>query len=36
MSLEGENPVSEAVTEPPVAGFGVYGGGAVLGLHGRR
>ena len=35
ISLEGENPVSEADTEPPVAGFGGYGGSTVLGGHGE-
>ena len=33
--MEGENPVSEAATEPPVAGFGVNGGCTVLRLHGE-
>jgi hypothetical protein len=34
--LEGENPVSEADTEPPVAGFGAWRGCAVLGLTVRH
>ena len=35
MSRGGENPVSEAATEPPAAGFGAYGGCTVLRLHGE-
>ena len=31
----GRYPVSEAATEPPAAGFGAHGGGAVLRLHGE-
>ena len=33
---EGDFGILEPAIEPPVAGFGVYGGGAVLGLHNRR